>query len=111
VTPLTLGIENMGGVFTKMIERNTTIPTKKSQVYSIAADNQTAVTIHVLQGESAQASLHHTLGQFNLEGISASPRGIPRIEVTFDIESNGIEHVTDTNLGKGKENHVTTSES
>ncbi|WP_064580461.1 molecular chaperone DnaK [Streptobacillus moniliformis] len=109
VTPLSLGIETMGGVFTKMIERNTTIPTKKSQVYSTAADNQTAVTIHVLQGERAQASQNHTLGQFNLEGIPAAPRGIPQIEVTFDIDSNGIVHVTAKDLGTGKENQVTIS--
>ncbi|WP_073508211.1 molecular chaperone DnaK [Streptobacillus notomytis] len=109
VTPLSLGIETMGGVFTKMIERNTTIPTKKSQVYSTAVDNQTAVTIHVLQGERAQASQNHTLGQFNLEGIPAAPRGIPQIEVTFDIDSNGIVHVTAKDLGTGKENQVTIS--
>ncbi|CAM3117395.1 molecular chaperone DnaK [Streptobacillus ratti] len=109
VTPLSLGIETMGGVFTKMIERNTTIPTKKSQVYSTAVDNQTAVTIHVLQGERAQASQNHTLGQFNLEGIPAAPRGIPQIEVIFDIDSNGIVHVTAKDLGTGKENQVTIS--
>ena len=109
VTPLSLGIETMGGVFTKMIERNTTIPTKKSQTYSTATDNQTAVTIHVLQGERAQASQNHSLGQFNLEGIPAAPRGIPQIEVTFDIDSNGIVHVSAKDLGTGKENQITIS--
>ena len=109
VTPLSLGIETMGGVFTKMIERNTTIPTKKSQTYSTAVDNQTAVTIHVLQGERAQASQNHSLGQFNLEGIPAAPRGIPQIEVTFDIDSNGIVHVSAKDLGTGKENQITIS--
>ena len=109
VTPLSLGIETMGGVFTKMIERNTTIPTKKSQVYSTATDNQTAVTIHVLQGERAQAAQNHSLGQFNLEGIPAAPRGIPQIEVTFDIDSNGIVHVSAKDLGTGKENQITIS--
>ena len=109
VTPLSLGIETAGGVFTKMIERNTTIPVKKSQVFSTYADNQTAVTIVVLQGERARAADNHTLGDFNLEGIPAAPRGIPQIEVTFDIDANGIVHVSAKDLGTGKENQVTIS--
>jgi molecular chaperone DnaK len=107
VTPLSLGIETMGGVFTKMIERNTTIPVKKSQVYSTAVDNQPAVTIKVLQGERARAADNHALGEFNLEGIPAAPRGVPQIEVTFDIDANGIVHVSAKDLGTGKENKVT----
>ena len=109
VTPLSLGIETAGGVFTKMIEKNTTIPVKKSQVYSTYADNQTAVTINVLQGERARAIDNHSLGNFNLEGIPAAPRGIPQIEVTFDIDANGIVHVSAKDLGTGKENNVTIS--
>ena len=109
VTPLSLGIETAGGVFTKMIEKNTTIPVKKSQVYSTYADNQTAVTINVLQGERARASDNHSLGNFNLEGIPAAPRGVPQIEVTFDIDANGIVHVSAKDLGTGKENKVTIS--
>ena len=109
VTPLSLGIETAGGVFTKMIERNTTIPVKKSQVFSTYADNQTAVTIVVLQGERARAADNHKLGDFNLEGIPAAPRGIPQIEVTFDIDANGIVHVSAKDLGTGKENQVTIS--
>lgn len=109
VTPLSLGIETLGGVFTKMIEKNTTIPVKKSQVYSTAADNQPAVTITVLQGERAKASDNHKLGEFNLEGIPAAPRGVPQIEVTFDIDANGIVHVSAKDLGTGKENKVTIS--
>ncbi|WP_455036444.1 molecular chaperone DnaK [Leptotrichia massiliensis] len=109
VTPLSLGIETAGGVFTKMIERNTTIPVKKSQVFSTYADNQTAVTIVVLQGERARAADNHKLGDFNLEGIPAAPRGIPQIEVTFDIDANGIVHVSAKDLGTGKENTVTIS--
>jgi len=109
VTPLSLGIETAGGVFTKMIEKNTTIPVKKSQVYSTYADNQTAVTINVLQGERARASDNHSLGNFNLEGIPAAPRGVPQIEVTFDIDANGIVHVSAKDLGTGKENNVTIS--
>ena len=109
VTPLSLGIETAGGVFTKMIEKNTTIPVKKSQVYSTYADNQTAVTINVLQGERARASDNHSLGNFNLEGIPAAPRGVPQIEVTFDIDANGIVHVSAKDLGTGKENRVTIS--
>ena len=109
VTPLSLGIETAGGVFTKMIEKNTTIPVKKSQVYSTYADNQTAVTINVLQGERARALDNHSLGNFNLEGIPAAPRGVPQIEVTFDIDANGIVHVSAKDLGTGKENKVTIS--
>ena len=106
VTPLSLGIETLGGVFTKMIERNTTIPVKKSQVYSTAVDNQPAVTIKVLQGERAKAVDNHILGEFKLEGIPAAPRGVPQIEVTFDIDANGIVHVSAKDLGTGKENKV-----
>ena len=106
VTPLSLGIETMGGVFTKLIPRNTTIPAKKSQIFSTAADGQTAVTIHVLQGEREMASENRTLGNFNLEGIPAAPRGVPQIEVTFDIDANGIVHVSAKDLGTGKEQHV-----
>ena len=109
VTPLSLGIETAGGVFTKMIEKNTTIPVKKSDVYSTYADNQTAVTIKVFQGERARAIDNHILGEFNLEGIPAAPRGVPKIEVTFDIDANGIVHVSAKDLGTGKENKVTIS--
>ena len=109
VTPLSLGIETLGGVFTKMIEKNTTIPVKKSQVYSTAVDNQPAVTINVLQGERSRAADNHSLGTFNLEGIPAAPRGVPQIEVTFDIDANGIVHVSAKDLGTGKENRVTIS--
>ena len=109
VTPLSLGIETAGGVFTKMIEKNTTIPVKKSQVYSTYADNQTAVTIKVFQGERARAIDNHILGEFNLEGIPAAPRGVPKIEVTFDIDANGIVHVSAKDLGTGKENNITIS--
>ena len=109
VTPLSLGIETLGGVFTKMIEKNTTIPVKKSQVYSTAVDNQPAVTINVLQGERSRAADNHSLGEFNLEGIPAAPRGVPQIEVTFDIDANGIVHVSAKDLGTGKENKVTIS--
>ena len=109
VTPLSLGIETAGGVFTKMIEKNTTIPVKKSQVYSTAVDNQPAVTINVLQGERSRAADNHSLGTFNLEGIPAAPRGVPQIEVTFDIDANGIVHVSAKDLGTGKENKVTIS--
>ena len=109
VTPLSLGIETLGGVFTPMIEKNTTIPVKKSQVYSTAADNQPAVTIRVFQGERPKAVDNHLLGEFNLEGIPAAPRGVPQIEVTFDIDANGIVHVSAKDLGTGKENTVTIS--
>ena len=106
VTPLSLGIETLGGVFTKLIERNTTIPTKKSQVFSTAADNQTAVDIHVLQGEREMASANKTLGRFQLTGIPAARRGVPQIEVTFDIDANGIVNVSAKDLGTGKSQNV-----
>ncbi len=106
VTPLSLGIETMGGVMTKLIARNTTIPTKKSQVFSTAADGQTAVSIHVLQGEREMAAQNRTLGNFDLVGIPAAPRGVPQIEVTFDIDANGIVHVSAKDLGTGKEQHI-----
>ena len=109
VTPLSLGIETAGGVFTRMIEKNTTIPVKKSDVYSTYANNQTAVTIKVFQGERARAIDNHLLGEFNLEGIPAAPRGVPKIEVTFDIDANGIVHVSAKDLGTGKENNITIS--
>ena len=107
VTPLSLGIETAGGVFTKIIDKNTTIPTKKSQVFSTYADNQTAVTIHVLQGERSMAKDNRTLGNFNLEGIPMAPRGMPQIEVTFDLSSDGILNVTAKDLGTNKEQKVT----
>ena len=107
VTPLSLSIETMGGVATRLIERNTTIPTKKSQVFSTAADNQSAVDIHVLQGERQFAKDNKTLGQFRLDGIAPAPRGIPQIEVTFDIDANGIVNVSANDLGTGKEQHIT----
>ena len=106
VTPLSLGIETMGGVMTKLISRNTTIPTKKSQVFSTAADGQTAVSIHVLQGEREMADQNRTLGRFDLTGIPSAPRGVPQIEVTFDIDANGIVHVSAKDLGTGKEQHI-----
>ena len=106
VTPLSLGIETLGGVFTKLIERNTTIPTRKSQVFSTAADNQPAVTIHVLQGERPMSSDNRTLNRFDLDGIPPSRRGLPQIEVSFDIDANGILNVTAKDLGTGKEQHV-----
>ncbi|MBS4536876.1 molecular chaperone DnaK [Clostridium sp. D2Q-11] len=107
VTPLSLGIETLGGVSTKLIERNTTIPTKKSQVFSTAADNQTAVDIHVLQGEREMAAGNVTLGRFQLTGIPPAPRGVPQIEVTFDIDANGIVNVSAKDLGTGKEQKIT----
>ena len=106
VTPLSLGIETLGGVTTKLIERNTTIPTRKSQIFSTASDGQTAVSIHVLQGERELASQNRTLGMFNLEGIAPAPRGVPQIEVTFDIDANGIVHVSAKDLGTGKEQKI-----
>jgi len=106
VTPLSLGIETMGGVMTKLIEKNTTIPTKASQVFSTAEDNQSAVTVHVLQGEREVASANKSLGQFNLEGITAAPRGMPQIEVTFDIDANGIIHVSAKDKATGKEQRI-----
>ena len=107
VTPLSLGIETMGGVSTKVIERNTTIPTKKSQIFSTAADGQTSVEVHVLQGEREFAKDNKTLGVFKLDGIAPAPRGIPQIEVTFDIDANGIVHVSAKDLGTGKEQSIT----
>ena len=111
VTPLSLGIETLGGVCTKMIERNTTIPVKKSQVFSTAADNQPSVEIHVLQGEREMAAGNTTLGRFILDGIPAAPRGVPQIEVTFDIDANGIVNVSAKDLGTGKEQHITITSS
>ena len=111
VTPLSLGIETLGGVFNKIIERNTTIPVKKSQVYSTAADGQTSVEIHVLQGEREMAAGNTTLGRFSLDGIPVAPRGVPQIEVTFDIDANGIVNVTAKDKGTGKEQHITITSS
>ena len=107
VTPLSLGIETLGGVFTKLIDRNTTIPAKKSQVFSTAADGQTSVEIHVLQGEREMAADNKTLGRFNLTGIPAAPRGVPQIEVSFDIDANGIVHVSAKDMGTGNEQNIT----
>jgi len=107
VTPLSLGIETLGGVATKLIERNTTIPTRKSQIFSTAEDNQTAVDIHVVQGERPMAKDNKTLGRFRLDGIAPAPRGVPQIEVTFDIDANGIVNVSAKDLGTGKEQHIT----
>jgi len=111
VTPLSLGIETMGGVNTKLIERNTTIPAKKSQVFTTAADNQTSVEVHVLQGEREMAQYNKTLGRFNLDGIAPARRGVPQIEVTFDIDANGIVNVSAKDLGTGKEQHITITSS
>ena len=111
VTPLSLGIETMGGVFNRIIDRNTTIPVKKSQIYSTAADGQTSVEIHVLQGEREMAAYNTTLGRFSLDGITPAPRGIPQIEVTFDIDANGIVNVTACDKGTGKEQHITITSS
>jgi molecular chaperone DnaK len=107
VTPLSLGIETLGGVFTKLIERNTTIPTRKSEIFSTAADNQTSVEIHVLQGERAMAKDNRTLGKFHLVGIPPAPRGMPQIEVTFDIDANGIVNVSAKDLATSKEQKIT----
>jgi molecular chaperone DnaK len=106
VTPLSLGIETLGGVMTKLIQKNTTIPTKASQVFSTADDNQNAVTIHVLQGEREMARANKSLGQFNLTDIPPAPRGMPQIEVTFDIDANGILHVSAKDKATGKENKI-----
>ncbi|MBE5812295.1 MAG: molecular chaperone DnaK [Clostridiales bacterium] len=111
VTPLSLGIETYGGVFTKLIERNTTIPTKKSQVFSTAADGQTSVEVHVLQGEREMATYNKTLGRFQLTGIAPAPRGVPQIEVTFDIDANGIVHVSAKDMGTGNEQKITITSS
>ena len=111
VTPLSLGIETLGGVFNRIIDRNTTIPVKKSQVYSTAANNQTSVEIHVLQGEREMAAGNTTLGKFTLDGIPAAPRGVPQIEVTFDIDANGIVNVSAKDLGTGREQHITITSS
>jgi len=111
VTPLSLGIETLGGVFTKMIERNTTIPARKTEVFSTAADNQTSVEVHVLQGEREMARYNRTLGKFHLDGIPAAPRGRPQIEVAFDIDANGIVHVSAKDLGTGKEQKITITSS
>ena len=111
VTPLSLGIETMGGVMTKLIERNTTIPVKKSQIFTTAADNQTSVEVHVLQGEREMAQYNKTLGRFNLDGIAPARRGVPQIEVTFDIDANGIVNVSAKDMGTGKEQHITITSS
>ena len=111
VTPLSLGIETLGGVCTKIIDRNTTIPTKKSQIFSTAADGQTSVEIHILQGEREMAAGNTTLGRFSLDGIPSAPRGVPQIEVTFDIDANGIVNVSATDKGTGKEQHITITSS
>ena len=111
VTPLSLGIETMGGVMTKLIERNTTIPVKKSQIFTTAADNQTSVEVHVLQGEREMAQYNKTLGRFSLDGIAPARRGVPQIEVTFDIDANGIVNVSAKDLGTGKEQHITITSS
>jgi molecular chaperone DnaK len=107
VTPLSLGIETLGGVFTKLIERNTTIPTRKSEIFSTASDNQTSVEVHVLQGERGMASDNRTLGKFHLVGIPPAPRGMPQVEVTFDIDANGIVNVSAKDMGTGREQKIT----
>jgi molecular chaperone DnaK len=107
VTPLSLGIETLGGVFTKLIERNTTIPTRKSEIFSTASDNQTSVEVHVLQGERPMAGDNRTLGKFHLVGIPPAPRGMPQVEVTFDIDANGIVNVSAKDMGTGREQKIT----
>jgi molecular chaperone DnaK len=107
VTPLSLGIETLGGVMTKLIERNTTIPVRKSEIFTTAADSQTSVEVHVLQGEREMAGANRTLGRFHLEGIPAAPRGVPKIEVTFDIDANGILHVNAKDTATAKEQKIT----
>src|SRR5512142_2337061 len=107
VTPLSLGVETLGGVMTRLIERNTTIPTRKSEIFSTAADGQTAVDIHILQGEREMASDNMTLGKFRLEGIPPAPRGVPQVEVTFDIDANGILNVSAKDKATGKEQRIT----
>src|SRR6059036_1829044 len=107
VTPLSLGIETLGGVMTTLINRNTTIPTKKSEIFSTASDSQTSVEVHVMQGERAMAKDNKTLGRFHLDGIPPAPRGVPQIEVTFDIDANGIVNVSAKDLGTGKEQKIT----
>jgi molecular chaperone DnaK len=111
VTPLTLGIETLGGVFTKLIERNTTIPSRKSEIFSTAADGQTSVEVHVLQGEREMAAHNKTLGRFHLTGIPAAPRGLPQIEVAFDLDANGIVNVSAKDLGTGTEQQITITSS
>jgi len=111
VTPLSLGVETLGGVMTKMIERNTTIPVKKTETYSTADDNQTAVDIHILQGERTQAADNMSLGHFRLDGIPPAPRGLPQVEVTFDIDANGILNVTAKDKASGKEQSITVTAS
>jgi molecular chaperone DnaK len=111
VTPLTLGIETLGGVFTQMISRNTTIPTRKSEIFSTASDNQTSVEVHVLQGERPMASDNKTLGKFHLVGIPPAPRGVPQVEVTFDIDANGIVNVSAKDVGTGREQKITITSS
>src|SRR5206468_898398 len=111
VTPLTLGVETLGGVMTTLIQRNTTIPTRKSEVFSTAAENQPSVEIHVLQGERPMARDNRTLGKFQLVGIPPAPRGVPQIEVTFDIDANGILNVSAKDLGTGREQKITITSS
>jgi molecular chaperone DnaK len=111
VTPLSLGIETLGGVFTKLIERNTTIPTRKSEIFSTASDNQTSVEVHVLQGERPMATDNRTLGKFHLVGIPPAPRGIPQVEVAFDIDANGIVNVSAKDMGTGREQKITITSS
>ena len=111
VTPLSLGIETLGGVFTKLIERNTTIPTRKSEIFSTASDNQTSVEVHVLQGERPMAPDNRTLGKFHLIGIPPAPRGMPQVEVAFDIDANGIVNVSAKDMGTGREQKITITSS